>query len=631
MFFDKNKALLEKRFQIELKPCSANPYSVIETKSRDMAISVLLESKIYTIHSKYDPIKEAERWRNSILDAPGTTYFVYGFGMGYHIEKLLEVCEQDDTVVVIEPSANLFSFSMRYRDFTAIIEDTRVMIYVEPSDQELDFIFFRHISFFDLDRIKFQQLVPYDKLFAEHFETTITKFKKIIAAKKVDLNTTLFFAEQWQKNYVYNLTPIADSAPFSALAADPSFRGKPIVIVAAGPSLDKNVHLLKEIQNKALIICAGSAIRSLNKHNITPHIVVTIDGGEMNAKHFSGLNVSEFHMMYAGTCHPEIPGRHMGPKWYCHLAGSLFDDWLIDKVFDGNIGYVKGGPSVANFCFDIAVQLQGNPICFIGQDLAYTDNRTHAAGSLFEFQRVSADKHDKNKFTIPGYYENEVLTDAAFYSMLKYYENYIHDLRMNGMVEPVIINATEGGARIHGTLQIPFQSFIAEYCNEEFNPKEILLDMYMKYRLPVSAKKKLINNLELYRTEVQKIKDLAKKGRNLAERLLKCYQLNKNSDVQEIIRKLEKIDREIKATESKEIFLSFIMQAGIFKVVKGFQPAPGESEREKGLRISRQSLTLYESLFLTAKEMISVMEDVVKELKQMVQVSDSGSESLSAI
>ncbi|GAX88903.1 motility associated factor glycosyltransferase family protein [Effusibacillus lacus] len=612
MFFQSNQELLKQRFHVEIEPVNSTKYETIIAKNGDPTMVVIENSKKYAIHSKFDPRKEANRWTQSIQGTPGTTYFVYGFGLGYHIENLLDNCEEDDTVVVIEPSKELLSFSLNARDYTDLIMDGRFVLYIEPSEDDLDFLYSNHINYVDLDSLKFQHLSPYEQLFPSHYELTTEKFFKKISEKKVDLNTVFYFAEKWQKNYVRNLSSIVNSSPFSVLQETNSFENRPIVIVSAGPSLDKNIQLLREIDDKALIICAGSTIRSFAKHDILPHIVVTIDGGEVNAQHFRSLSIKDYHLFFSGSCHPEIPTNHKGPAWYFQNWEKHFDDWINDEVLQMNPGFLRSGPSVANFCFDLAVKLKGNPICFIGQDLAYTNNRTHASGSLFENTQVSENKHS---LSIPGYHRDTVLTDVSMYSMLKYFENYIYVLRRQGYEDPVVINATEGGAKIKGTEQMSFRQFIDKYCKDSFDPRKKLDILHKNNRFDRNISERLINLLEKYVIEVEQIKTLAGKGKKISEKLVSCYRLQKNNDIANLIEKLDQIDASIKELEGRHVFLSIMMQVGIFKVLKGFKPVPNETEREKGIRIGNQSMTLYNSLQHTAKEMIPVINEVIEDLK----------------
>jgi hypothetical protein len=629
LYFEQNKAIVKRRFNIEAQLSDKSQVKLIETKSKDIALTGVFEDQTFNIHSRFGPKKEAERWKNNLIGAPGTTYIIYGFGLGYHIEMLLQSCKEDDTVVVIEPSKDIFCFSLRHRDYKFLFEDSRLVLYLEPSEDELDLIFSNHISFIDLDVIKFQHLTPYDHMFLDNYKLTLDKFQRKLSEKKVDLNTVFHFAEKWQKNFVMNLRSIVDSAPFSKVVDQ--FKNKPVVIVSAGPSLDKNVHMLREIRDSALIICAGSAIRSLNKHNIKPHIVVTIDGGDINAQHFESLMISDYHLFFTASCHPNIPKKHKGAKWYFQHWGQHLDNWLKSEILECDPGNVKSGPSVANFCFDMAMQFSGDPICFIGQDLAYTDNRTHASGSLFEEKRVYDEQVHEKRLSIPGYEGKDVFTDVTLYSMLKYFENYIYSMMRQGKKEQLVINATEGGAKIKGTEQMPFRQFISKFCSDKFYPEHILEECYKNNKFDVSIKQKMLDELEKHISEVKKIEEIASRGRKFADKLVDYYRIQKTTNVKKMVSKLDHVDSEIKQLQSRHLFLSIMMQVGVFKVLKGFKAKSDENEREKGIRISEQSLVFYKSIEYTAKEMIPVIEEVISDLKGSETGYESINESLSKL
>ena len=200
----------------------------------------------------------------------------------------------------------------------------------------------------------------YDKFF--NVNKIVAQLKTDIVSHNCGILTRSRFAKEWQENYLQNIKFAVSSCPIT------QFENKfdiPAVIVSAGPSLTQELEKLKQLYNKALIICAGSAAPVLLKNNITPHLIVSLDGGFENYDHFKDINYDNIPLFYWPINHYKIQENYRGAKVI--FQGSQGSDNWYNELIGFEPGIIRTGPSVANAALDIACKLTSGPICFIGR------------------------------------------------------------------------------------------------------------------------------------------------------------------------------------------------------------------------------------------------------------------------
>jgi len=211
---------------------------------------------------------------------------------------------------------------------------------------------------------------------------------------------------------------------------------RPVIIVSAGPSLDKNIHLLKEAKGFVYIIAVDTAVKYLLYLNIMPDIIVTLDPNK-SPHHLIDPRCFDIPLFCRIESNPIIT-RNFNQLVFFNLDG--YAKILFDKA-NRAIGVCNSGGSVTTGAYSICVSLGFKEIVLIGSDLAYLNNKTHAA-SLY------VDVGDTARYleTVEDIYGNLVQTRYDWYIYLKWFEDAIKSFpHIN------VIDATEGGAKIHGS------------------------------------------------------------------------------------------------------------------------------------------------------------------------------------
>ncbi|MCX6654485.1 MAG: DUF115 domain-containing protein, partial [Candidatus Bathyarchaeota archaeon] len=402
------------------------------------------------------------------LKSASITIFL-GFGLGYHLHvftRLFATRLDARKIIVFEDNMNIFCLALHLVDIRDLIAHPDIHFFINEEAQ-YTYTALRRDVLPDKGTNNFMRsakVIPVPSSIAlnrDYYKQSLDITKRaclqvVILAGNDPIDSLLGL-----DNVLMNIPQIV-SNPGIDLLYD-LFKGKPAISVAAGPSLNQNIHLLREVTDKALIICCDASFLPLMKRNIRPHIVVGFERTDGTEYFYEGI--SDFEDIYLAVCplvRPKTFDYFKGKKIIVHRTFSHFD-WL-----HYNKGALSIGPSVGNMAFTVAEALGCDPIILIGQDLAFAeDGNTHVKDMPFgerdEFY------HEK-VLEVEGNHGKPVKTSHAWHVFRMYFEEDIHNYSGR------CINATEGGAKIRGAKVMPFREAIDTYCNNEFNPVSMIDD-----------------------------------------------------------------------------------------------------------------------------------------------------------
>lgn len=241
------------------------------------------------------------------------------------------------------------------------------------------------------------------------------------------------------------------------------FAHRPAVVVAAGPSLAKNVNLLRLVETKAVILAVDASWKVLEAEGLFPHFVTSVERTPGTHRFVEGLDRSH-RTVYAmvSFIFPETLARYQGPRLFVNRAYNFF------KILGLEEHCLAMGNSTAHMAFQLAAYMGCDPIILIGQDLAFDDRgNTHADGCVHGQNQIYF--HEEETFDVPGNVLPLVRTSATWYRFLRQYEQHL------ASYPGTCINATEGGARIQGARVMSFLEAIQYYCTEDFHPRDAIM------------------------------------------------------------------------------------------------------------------------------------------------------------
>ncbi|DAB35131.1 MAG TPA: hypothetical protein CFH82_01890 [Sulfurospirillum sp. UBA12182] len=399
------------------------------------------------------------RFFNQYTEQPFLYFF--GIGNGYIIKQLLDQTKQ--TITVTEPSLELLFIALHLEDFSTFLQDRRLQLFLAD---ELEFA--PLVSYLNQDvRIYYARLYNlhlgapiYQALFEEAYIKTnklfVDAMEFIITNSGNDIKDALMGLE----HHIYNIPRMVAGTQFQEFIKHKN--ADTVIMVSTGPSLTKQLPLLKEIQNHATIICADSALRILYAHDITPDICVSLERIPYVAELFIDLPSSykqKVVFVRASLEHKSVFPTLEGCKDILVLRPYKYNTLFGLEPY----GILCSGTSVANMAHELSAFMDYKTCIIIGQDLAYaSDGNTHSKGHILG-EKDSSISEKEEKIQIPAYGGEGIV-----------YTNRTWQLFRNGLIQTVdatknrmlTINATEGGARIDGTKELSFKEAIELYVTK---------------------------------------------------------------------------------------------------------------------------------------------------------------------
>jgi len=382
-----------------------------------------------------------------------------GFGSGRMLSEIADRTSGQTFILLVEPDIDLFSSVIGEVDLSRIFSLERVCAAVGEKPQAATIIRaeneFSVFTLRDFPTIENPWSAPVYRSYFTEVKKNLDQLKEFGRQNTITLAS---MGKEWRKNIFENLPTIINSPPVSSLFD--KYTGSPAVVVAAGPSLDKNKSALASVKGRFLIISVDTAIGPLLSAGVAPDIVVAIDSQYENYLHVAGYDQPGTLFALSPIVWPELARERAGGSVFIGNNEPMFE-WIEDII--GKRGDVKAGGSVATTAFDLAVKLGCSPIIFVGQDMAYTNDKSHATGSLQDMtgqvapmEMAHQDKEAGNSlFSKKDIFGRPALTSIKMDTWRRWYEVIIsHD----GVTA---LNATEGGIEIPGVASVSLVEAIA--------------------------------------------------------------------------------------------------------------------------------------------------------------------------
>lgn len=416
------------------------------------------------LESIYDPTHAAERYAEQFKVLPeAITLLLFGFGDGKALRKILQKEYLIHDCMVYEPSIALFCKALQEYDLRDVLSSPKLTIYVRGiNDQSMENVFDSRISHTGWKQCYIASLPIYSEVYSLEFEECSMWYKKILNSKKGELCAAIEFAEKGLENEIKSQRWLMES--WSADSLIGKFpRDIPCIVVAAGPSLEGNVEELHKAKGRACIIAVDSAIPCLMKHDIIPDFLCTIDAKKPTT-YFADERLKGLPIFLSTNSNYELFEKleDFDPIYFSTIS-PYYDQLVRNQGHE--IWGSNGGGSVATMSFWLAAQLGFRTIILIGQDLAYTDMNSHAGTGQVTKEELEL----YSLFFVEGYNGGEVLTRGDFKLYIDWYERTIPELNQ----EHTIINSTEGGAKLHGAIQMPLKEAIEQYCTSQVDCRSI--------------------------------------------------------------------------------------------------------------------------------------------------------------
>ncbi|EMF1272960.1 motility associated factor glycosyltransferase family protein, partial [Campylobacter jejuni] len=424
-----------------------------------------------------DPIKELQTMLNTYNDKYllyPVLYF-YGFGNGILFKALLQN-KNHQHIVVFEKDIEIIWIMFHILDFSNELQNSRLMI-LETNSLDIEFFsnFCSSKPFFQFSRIYFLELMSH---YYERFHEDVLELNKKLAEtfkySIISHGNDPLDALQGIEQFVYNLPSMITHPSYKELLSKRKNLSDTAIIVSTGPSLTKQLPLLKKYANKATIFCADSSYPILAKHGIKPDYVCMLERSEFTAEFFNhdfGEFDKDIVFVCAGVVHPKTIEYLKGRNLVITQKVLAFPYYINLKDFS----YAAVGFSVAHMLAYLATYLSHKNIIFIGQDLAYAENGNSHPDDYQNSANYENQMYEHILTTAYGG-NGKVETHSIWLLFKNWFENeMIPNTRKMGITT---YNCTEGGARIEGTIEKPFlwacENLLDKDLNKPFEKLEPL-------------------------------------------------------------------------------------------------------------------------------------------------------------
>jgi hypothetical protein len=497
---------------------------------------------------------------------------ILGFGLGYELMYFAEALsgkQNTAAMLVVEKDPEIFKAALQTINLVPVLAHDQVDLAVGCDENEL---YLKMRDFFNKGgrHILAKAVKPVyhmsSMVLAKDYYLSALRILRESATYQVlnygnDPKDSLIGIE----NMLFNLNEILENPGVNLLYE--KFRGKPAVVISTGPSLDKNKHLLKGLEDKALLLCPDTSLRPLIDAGIKPHMVTSLERTPGTIKLLGNFTAEQVDDVYLAGCPvilKEVYEGYPGPRIIVYRSLDHFK-WLgVDR------GMLDIKKSAGNMAFKVAEALGCDPIILIGQDLAFgEDGTTHAKGTARGEGGERLDAFEKaGTLEVPGNLGGMVKTSKIWYQFLKTYE--VDVANYTG----TCINSTEGGAFITGTQVMPFAAAIEKHVQESYQPMHVIKENLAHFSSDeadrdVKRIRKLMDDTE---NDVRQIMSHCQDGFNKCQSYREQLEgaLNEADKLEALRPELKKIERECMEPKLKAVGLKHTFQFFLAHVLQSY-------------------------------------------------------------
>ena len=464
---DRNLAALARTCpQLAARLRLVQPRTDIEFDTSDEGVTTARFVGGTQLASRRRPLSEARTLADSVDVKSHPGIAVLGFGLGHHLEAIAQRQRGSGALLCFEPDLELLRAVFERIDHSDWISATNFAILTEPDDGAAITHALTGVEALVALGVRLVDHPPSIPRLGEQAERFGRCLADVLKALRTTIVTTLVQSETTLRNALMNLDHYVNCQGVADLAG--ICAGSPAVVVAAGPSLERNLELLADpaVRDRCVIIAVQTVLRTMLARGIRPHFVAALDHHEISKRFYDGLTAKDVEgitLIVEPKANPAILDAFPG-NIRC-IGEDLLDSILADTdLRHRRMGSIKPGATVAHLCYYFARHLGCDPIILIGQDLGFTDGQYYSAHAaihniwaselsefrtleMFEWERIARQKSLlRRKVDILG---RPIYTDEQMATYLAQFES---DFLADSAQGLRVIDATEGGVAKQHTI-----------------------------------------------------------------------------------------------------------------------------------------------------------------------------------
>lgn len=541
-YFEKNdKCLNQYRYDlynVEKKEIRDNKIYVENVTAKDnnpIMIVHTVDGNVIRLNSAYRPLEEARKWSQKCFEnyEIKRVITIYGLGNGYCIREILSKISHSDVVIIYEPFVEMFDCAINNYDLTDIFSNPQVFLYVgKTAFLDLKEMYQLYVGILNVSyshELIHPQYERINKDIVEEYYNTIIGYKESVfmSANTVDKLGKLFIS-----NTFYSLKNSRGKS-FIWGCKNKFSKDVPAIVVAAGPSLKKNINELKKAKHRAFILASDAAVKTLLDYSIIPDATIMCDPLKEWKDERDECNTIPF--ICSLDSNKDMISTHKGEVIYYN---KITENEIIKRA--GCYDCIEDMPlsgSVATIGITLLSMLGFKRIIMVGQDLAYSnDGKSHVDHN---------DNLQFEKMYTEGVYGDQVLTRPDWENFRKFLEDFFPRF-------PDIdyIDATEGGALIKGARIMSLSECIDNYCNDEYDFNDMLLKNLR--RISDEEADNFVNYVEEFKYKIKEegtfIKKLLKYLKKTLEMLEKDIEIEGTVEYKNIAELMAHLERSVEVS-----------------------------------------------------------------------------------
>ncbi|MBY0206044.1 motility associated factor glycosyltransferase family protein [Paenibacillus cucumis Kampfer et al. 2016] len=446
-------------------------------------------SRVFTLRSDFDASNQPNPLKRELI-------FVVGIQSVEEIKKVIAMKGTESLLVIIEPNGSLFNYSLQHKDLSFLHTTTGAVLFTDKISNLPLFLdkFLLTNAIFYVKTIKFYFTHFYREQEIQSSVAVVRAIKEIVNYKTMMYGNSVEDSLIGFRHNMKNLKHLTRSKNVSLLKN--TMRNVPAVVVAAGPSLNKNIEQLHSIKDNAVIIAVDTIAQRLCNEGIIPDFICSIEREVETYTYFYDGKTYPVESTLVGplVLYPEIFEEYHGQLVIPMREGVGEYIWLKDVLELEGDNSISIGLSCAHVAFGVAEHIGASPIILLGQDLAYGNSvgETHAGGTIYDDKKLTNSMFSaKVNLETEGYYGGLVTTTETWNTFRTWFEM---EIATKGLT---VINATEGGSKISHTQQLSLAEVGQEFCKTKITPVLEVLQAIENYPLDKKKMKQVMR--EQYR------------------------------------------------------------------------------------------------------------------------------------
>lgn len=443
----------------------------------DQELNLIDETTGMSYYFPEGAMLEAKEWAKGLKIDQIDVIFVYGLGLGYYYFPLTRWLSENSGryLVFLEDSPTVIEHFLQTEQATEILEDRQVMVKlipkINPDEEGWAQLRLAAADLFQSFAFAKPYITGLQTYFFNRFEFFHAfSLQWLTALSRAARSLTEFYpmTPLIFQNFYANILYLGEAIPGYRLAN--TMKSIPAILCGAGPSLDKQLPLLKTVLDQALIIASGSAMNAVTQAEITPHCGGAIDPTEVQAGRQLTSFAFDVPVFYQNRFNHIAFKQLHGPKIFMTGSGSYrISEWFEKELGIEDAPQLIMGVSTSNFLLEVANFLGCNPILLIGMDLAYKNDQRYASGISTHPSDKTINQDELNQKlgplqAVPGVDRKTVYTTHQWY-----YEAICFGAFKQRNPEVILINATEGGMAIPEVPNESFTQVLEEHCKSSWD------------------------------------------------------------------------------------------------------------------------------------------------------------------